>query len=212
MTQAKKSPARKKTSKSVSTRKGKQAKAAPLTWKFYAVTIGIFAISVATVIVIALFAANIIQRAETSQRLGRINEIYSSLQLDDTYQVESSDIFGKKKPYEWDASRSHSSVVTYSHGESVSTTFNELDGKIRAAGFTFVSEPYPGAVQKQYHYKSSDGEYIRLSVESKKYSDAIRNAALMKEDIGPVVDEAGKDIESGPAKVTIKVNLDDNNE
>jgi hypothetical protein len=100
----------------------------------------------------------------------------------------------------------------YVHGDTVTNTFNELDAKIREAGFVFINEPYPGAVQRQYHYKSADGAYIRLSVESKKYADAIRNAAIMKQDITAAVEQAGKDIESGPANVTIKVNLDDNNE
>lgn len=213
MTQARKSPTRKKTSKTSASRKGKTGKAAPLTWKFYAVTIGIFVVAVSTVVVMALFTANVIERNIVSQRLDRINEIYSSLQLDAlSYQMEDSNVFGQKKYYEWDSSRTYSSTVQYSHGDTVTNTFQELDGKIRAAGFTFVDEPYPGAVQKQYHYKSSDGEYIRLSVESKKYADAIRNAALMGDDITSVVEEASKDIESGPSKVTIKVNLDDNNE
>jgi hypothetical protein len=209
MTAAKKKSTTKKSS---SAKKGAFAKAKPLTWKFYAVTIGIFLVATATIVVIGLFTSTVIARNTANERLDRIQAIYSSLQLDNSYQTEDVDIFGAKKLYDWDKSRSYSSTIKYLHGDSVSNTFNELDAKIREAGFVFIDEPYPGAVQRQYHYKSAEGEYIRLSVESKKYSDAIRNAAIMKQDISAAVDEAGKDIESGPAKVTIKVNLDDNNE
>jgi hypothetical protein len=208
MTAAKKKSSTKKSP----VKKGGFAKARPLTWKFYVVTIGIFIVSVSTVVVLASFTSHIVARNTAQQRLERIQTIYSSIQLDDSYQLEDANVFGAKKPYDWDESRSYSSAMYYVHGDTVTNTFTELDNKIRAAGFAFIDEPYPGSVQKQYHYKSADGEYIRLSVESKKYFDAIRNAAIMKEDIGAAVDQAGRDIESGPAKVTIKVNLDDNNE
>lgn len=205
--------AKKKSSvKKVATKKGVFAKAKPLTWKFYVVTIGIFLVSIAAVVVISLFTAFVVQRNTAMQRLDKIQTIYSSIQLDDSYQLEDAKVFGGKKTYDWDKGRTYSSAMYYLHGDSVTNTFNELDAKIREAGFVFINEPYPGAVQRQYHYKSADGAYIRLSVESKKYADAVRNAAIMKQDLTEAVEQAGKDTDSGPAKVTIKVNLDDNNE
>lgn len=209
MTAAKKKSSAKKIS---ATKKGVFAKAKPLTWKFYVVTVGIFLVSIAAVVVISMFTAFIVQRNTAMQRLDKIQSIYSSIQLDGSYQLEDAKVFGVKKPYDWDKNRTYSSTMYYVHGDSVTNTFNELDAKIREAGFVFINEPYPGAVQKQYHYKSADGAYIRLSVESKKYDDAIRNAAIMKQDITAAVEQASKDTDSGPAKVTIKVNLDDNNE
>lgn len=209
MTAAKKKSSVKKVS---TVKKGVFAKAKPLTWKFYVVTIGIFVISIATVVVISMFTAFAVVRNTSMQRLDKIQTIYSSIQLDDSYQLEDAKVFGAKKTYDWDRGRTYSSAMYYLHGDSVTNTFNELDAKIREAGFVFIDEPYPGSVQKQYHYKSADGAYIRLSVESKKYADAIRNAAIMKQDLTAAVEQAGKDTDSGPAKVTLKVNLDDNNE
>lgn len=190
------------------------AKARPLTWKFYVTAIGIFVVAVSTVIVLALLAANYVQTTQNNERLGRIEAIYSSLgiQDDESYRLMDKNVFGDKRVYEWDAGRTYASSVEYAHGDTVQNTFNEVDAKIRSAGFEFVDEPYPGSVYMQYHYKSQDGEYIRLTVSNKQYDDAIFNASIMKQDIGQAVDKASAYLEQGPATVLIKVNLDDNNE
>lgn len=206
MATKKSQPTKKKSSKAV-------AQARPLTWKFYVTTIGIFAVAVATVIVISMLAANYIHNQQVAERRDRIQSIYSSLAIDkEKYQLEHTNVFGDKRAYDWDKNRSYSSEKNYIHGDTVTNTFNELDGKIRAAGFVFVDEPYPGSVQKQFHYKSEKGEFIRLSVSSKQYDDAIRNAAVMGQDIVTVIDRFQDGTDAGPANVTIKVNLDDNNE
>lgn len=211
--QSKNTPTKKKATtvkKSTTGKKASVKKAAPLTWRFYVVAIGIFTISVTAIVVIALFAATIVERNTSQDRLAQIKDIYSSLNIDDSYRVENVDVFGDKRPYDWDKSRTASSVIEYLHGETVGNTVAELDAKIKAAGFVFVDEPYAGSKQVQYHYKSADGQFIRLTVTSKPYWDAIVNASAMDQE--PSAEVYAMDTNAGPSLVTIKVNLDDNNE
>lgn len=178
-----------------------------------ALTIAIAVIVLLAVVVLGSWGVKSVINMNNQARLDRIESIYSSLALsDEEYPVDNYNVFGDKRTYEWDSGRSYSSAVQYVHGDTVTNTFNDLDAKIRKAGFTFVDEPYPGSVQKQYHYKSEKGEYLRLSVSSKLYDDAIRNAAIMGQDIATVVDDFTEGTDKGPANVVIKVNLDDNNE
>lgn len=202
----KKAPVTKKT-----TVKAKAVKKAPrLTWRFYVVTIGIFLVAVTTVVVAAYLAAGIVAKQDNQARLDRINNVYASLNLGEKYPVESSDVFGDKRVYDGDKSRTHASRIDYVHADTVSNTVADLDAKIKAAGFTFVNEPYPGSTSIQYHYKSTDGAYVQLTVFSKQYQDALRNGIIMGRDNEAAV--RGMDKNAGPAHVIIKVNLDDNNE
>jgi len=203
----KKAPAKKTSAK----KSNAVVKARPLTWRFYVVTVGIFLIAVSTVVVIALLTSNVIAKNTNQARFDRINSIYTSLQIPEDYRPAGGEVFGDKRVYEWDKGRTYSSSNLYINGDTVSNTVAELDAKIKAAGFTFIDEPYPGSVSTQYHYKSAKGEYIRLSVSSKQYNDAWQNAIAMgKEDVPQSVYDMDKN--AGPAEVTIKVNLDDNNE
>ena len=191
--------------------KAKAMKRPPrLTWRFYAVTIGIFLVAVTTVVVAAYLAAGVVAKQNTQARLDRINGIYASLNVGESYQVEKSNVFGDKRAYSDDKSRTHASSVEYIHPDTVSNTVADLDAKIKAAGFTFVEEPSPASTSVQYHYKSTDGEYVQLTVFSKPYHDALHNGMTM----GRNQDEAvrGLDKNAGPATVIIRVNLDDNNE
>lgn len=190
--------------------KNTKAQARPLTWRFYLVAIGIFTIAVATMIVIALLTAHFTSTKNAQGRLDRINSVYASLKLDDSYIVQKSNVFGDKRLYEWDKGRSYSSEVDYIHANTVSNTVAELDAKIKAAGFGFIDEPYPGGASTQYHYKSSKGEYLRLTVSSKPRDDAFQNAYLMNKTAPANL--ANLDVNAGPSNVIIKVNLDDNNE
>ncbi len=205
-------PTKKKTTtvkKSATSKKASAKKAAPLTWRFYAVAIGIFTISVTAMVVIALFTATIVERNTNHERLAQIKDIYSSLNIDDSYQVERVDVFGDKRPYGTDKTRTEFSTIEYIHGDTVGNTVADLDAKIKAAGFTSLGEPYPTAKEKHYHYKSADNEYIRLIVGSKPYLDAIRNSAAMEQ--APSEEAKAMDLNAGPARVLIKVNLNDNN-
>jgi hypothetical protein len=142
----------------------------------------------------------------------RIVEIYDSLDLGDEYRLEDVDISGQKKTYEWDPNRSYSSSAQLIRGLSVDDTFAELDKKITAAGFTKIDEAYPGSLAKQYHYKSEKGEYIRVGVTSKVRDDAIVNFTVINPDASTPEEILAIDPNTGPSNVTIKVNLDDNNE
>ncbi len=210
--QSKNTPTKKKTTvkKTATSKKSLVKKAAPLTWRFYVVTIGIFVVAVTAFIVLALLTAGVVEKNTNQGRLDRIKGIYTSLNISDEYRLERYDVFGDKRPYDWDKNRTTSSVIEYVHGDTVNNTVAELDAKIKAAGFTFIDEPYAGSKQTQYHYKSPEGEYIRLSVSSKPYWDAIANASAMKAE--PTAEVYAMDVNAGPALVTLKVNLDDNNE
>lgn len=170
-------------------------------------------IAIFSLIVFASWAITSIINANNQARLDRIEAIYAKLQLNsDEYPITKIDVFGDKKGYSADAERTKSSTVQYVHGNTVTETFAELDKKIRDAGFEFVDEPNPSATSKQYVYKSNKNEYLRLTVSSKLYDDAMRNTALMKQDFTAAVEEASKNSNAGPSNITIKVNLDDNNE
>lgn len=191
----------------------KKAVARPLTWRFYVVTIGIFVLAVSATVGLGLFMVKVAESQQISvmnQRSARINNIYDSLKLDDSYQLVASNVFGEKRFYKEDKNRTYASSKEYIHGDTVSNTVTALDTKIKAAGFSFVGEPYPGSKYTEYHYRSAKGEYIRLTVSSKPRDDAIRNdAAMNRQPSAAVLD---MDANAGPSNVTIKVNLDDNNE
>jgi len=201
---------KKTTPKKLSNSKNAKNSARPWSWRFSLITIGIYTIAVTTVVIGALVASNAIITQYNKDRLSRIDAVYTSLKLDDSFKVQDVSVFGDKRVYASDKSRTYSSEIDYIHGDTVSNTVAKLDEKIKAAGFTFVNEPYPGAVSTQYHYKSANGEYIRLTVSSKLYDDATTNAYAMNEDTSSIISKLDKN--AGPANVIIKVNLDDNNE
>lgn len=200
------------TTKKASTTKRKAVAKKPprLTWRFYVVAIGIFVISVCTVIVISLWTANAITKHNNYIRYDRLIGLYGSLNIGEDYYTTNENVFGDKRPYAWDKSRTSSSEVEYTHGDTVSNTVADLDAKIKAAGFTFIDEPYAGSSYVQYHYKSANGEYLRLTVESKPRQEAYQNADIMGKD--PVAAANAVDKNTGPSNVVIKINLDDNNE
>jgi len=144
-------------------------------------------------------------------RKDRIEAIYNSLHINtDTYLLQTESVFGEKKVYPYDKGRSYSSSKTYIHADTVSATVDELKKSITDAGFKYIDEPYPGSTFKELHFKSDKGEYLRLNVSSKLRDDAIQNTALMKKELTDAV--LNIDANAGPANVTVKVNLDDNNE
>lgn len=182
----------------------------PWSWRFSFLTIGIYTIAVTTVIVAALFVSDALTTQYNQVRISRIDTIYSDLKLDDSYQVTDVNVFGDKRVYDNDKSRTFSSEIDYIHGDTVSNTVAKLDEKIKAAGFTFTSEPYPGSTSTQYHYRSAKGEYLRLTVSSKPYDDATTSAYVMNKDTNDIISTLDKNV--GPSNVIIKVNLNDNNE
>ncbi len=176
--------------------------------KNLALSIGVIILALVALIVASIVVAQSIAASHIAERKDRIESIYASLNLGDGLVKEQVNIFGDKRPYEWDKSRSYSSSVTYVSPKPVDETFAELDAKIRAAGFEMFDEPYPGSVNKQYHYKKG-GAYVRLSVSSKLRDDAFFNTHWTD---GDTTQLDSIDPNAGPSNVTIKVNLDDNNE
>lgn len=173
----------------------------------------VWLIALLALVVLGWWGISALQKANVQSRLERIEAIYASLNLDpDAYAVTSYDVFGDKRPYDYDKSRSKASAVEYVHADAVGATVAELDEKIKSAGFAYLEEPYPGSAIKQYHYKSDKNEYVRLTVVSKPYWDAIRNDAILNKSFGELVTPDSFDTNMAPSNVTIKVNLDDNNE
>jgi hypothetical protein len=197
------------TTKKTTTSKKKliPAKARPVTWKFYVVSIGIFLVAVTSVVVIALLASHSIASQQMGDRYNRIQNIYSSLKLDDSYNVETANVFGDKRTFNKDDKRTFSSEVVYIKAANVKETLADADAKIKASGFKFVKEPSPTSFAPIYDYKSDDGEYLRLRVSSKPYFDAVRNTLIMNSEYSE--DLKTMDKNAGPSNVSIKVNLDD---
>lgn len=160
-------------------------------------------------ILVSLSAFTIVETYRASvnyDRESRIYAIYNDLNLDSSYKNVSTDIFGDKRVYEWDESRSYSSSVVLARNADRSATFADLKAKIEAEGFTQIEGPDYGDLARQDHYMSEDGEYIRVSIETKAtYDSYLFDAATPA---------AGSNaaLEDGPVYITIKVNLDDNNE
>ena len=201
----------KKPLKTVKTSKisSKQAHAEHRMRHRFTLGIGIVVIAVLLGLVLALV---IIPKVHNDARLNRINAVYDSIKLPaqaNRYQ-EADNIFGDKRPYDWDSSRTYSSSKTFVIAKTVDETFNEIDASITAAGFAKFEEPYPGSTSKEYHYKNDKGEYVRLRVSSKPRDEAGFNELVMK---GSYDDAFFKiDPNAGPSTVILKVNLDDNNE
>jgi len=168
---------------------------------------GIVIIGVLVGLVLTLL---IIPKIHNDMRLTRINEIYASIELPENRYFEEEYIFGDKRPYEYDTGRTSSSYKMFVIAKTVNETATILDKSIQDAGYVKFEEAYPGSTSKGYYYKSNRGEYIRLNVESKLRFDAATNERLMT---GKFSDTFFKiDPNSGPSRVSLKVNLDDNNE
>ncbi len=161
------------------------------------------------VVLAAILSAQTIFNATVSAiRLSQINAIYTSLHLSNDYFLVSASVFGDKRVYSYDKGRTQSSVKVYSHEANVDVTVAELRKKIESAGYKFFEEPYPGSAQTELHFKSNDNRYIRLTVSSFSRDSVARSRDM---NLLKVYDETHS-VNEGPSEVTIKVNLDDNNE
>lgn len=139
--------------------------------------------------------------AEIDQRKQRIENIFDSIDLDDSYKVTSVDIFGDKRFHAWDNSRTYASSIEYMRFEPVDETIANAVAAIEKAGFDIIEKPQSTAVIFEYQFKNSQNEYLRLTVSSREVNDTIITGQPAK--------EAGKN--SSPSVVNIKVNLDNNN-
>lgn len=140
-------------------------------------------------------------------RYNEIVKIYRNLNLDDSYRVASSNIFGDKRNYEYDKGRSYASSMEYGRNATLTDTVNDLRSKAEKAGFSYVQTEYEGSVSPVHQYKNSRGHWLRIQVEpSVNHDDAVYGTKNFKfestEQVQPM----------SPVYVTIKVNLDNNNE
>lgn len=149
---------------------------------------------------------NIYIAKQRAIRYDRIAAIYDGFNLTDAYRGIDSNIFGEKRVYSWDNSRTYSSFQTYGHNDTVSNTYADLTRRIEAAGFKQFETAYAGSVGKQIHFRNDKGEYVRISVESAANHNSYLYVKPNPESLQTI------DQESAPSYVTIKVNLDDNNE
>ncbi|MFY9228032.1 MAG: hypothetical protein WAO28_01755 [Candidatus Microsaccharimonas sp.] len=163
-------------------------------------------IALIVALVLTLVLTQLVPYSQNTARKQRILNIYSSLNLGDDYILQGCDIFGDKRIYSWDDGRSYSSSCTYIRAANVDTTITELKKANTDAGYVLFDESYGGG---QQHFKTAKNEYIRVGVTSKSRDDAYQNAFLTGQSTEPA---ANMDMNAGPSNVTIKVNLDDNNE
>ena len=142
-----------------------------------------------------------------STRYKKISNIYTSLNLGDSYRIADSNIFGDKRVYDWDKSRTRSSSVEYGRNSSVKDTIADATEKIKKAGFSHIQTEYENSLSPVYEFKNDKGNYIRLQV----IPDAAHDDALYGTNTAPFISTEQTQAQS-PSYVTIKVNLDDNNE
>lgn len=168
------------------------------------IVIGILVLLVAVLVYSAF--GRIAAESAFASRLTQIQSIYTSFNLGDSYRTTKVDMFGDRRVYEWDKSRTYSSSVEYTHNDTVSGTFADLKSKIEAAGFKQFETAYEGSLSLQYHFKNSSNQYVRVSVIPKSYEDTMMYGGMYQSSY------QGADENAAPSYVTIKVNLDDNNE
>lgn len=169
--------------------------------------IGLVAVAALTVCVGFAYREHVRHERAASTRYSHILALYRSLHLTSDYVLTDQEIFGDKRVYDWDRSRTYASWRTYTRSADVPATLAELRAAIERAGFVYFDEPYPNSVFKELHFKNSQNEYLRLNIASQPYNDAWRAASR-----GGYQPSSLPDPNHGPSEVTIKINLDDNNE
>lgn len=157
-----------------------------------------------------IFALIVIPRTIDTVRLHRINEIYSSIKQPALVYAETDTIFGDRRVQDVTTGATEPSTKTFVISQTVTDAFNTMNQAVLDTGATLIKTSNPDSVVKQADYKTTKGEYIQLSVESKLRLDAFQNTIWMN---GKASDAFVKiDPNAGPARVTLSVNLDDNNE
>jgi hypothetical protein len=155
---------------------------------------------------VAITSYVLVPRVMNESRKSRILETYAKINVSDEYGLRSQNVFGEKRVYEWDKSRTYSSSEDFIRGKNVDDTVKDLQTRVTKAGFKLIDHPYPF----QWQYKSDDGIYVRFDVLSKPRTEYFQNQSIMKEAASSSSDQI--DPNTGPSLVTLKVNLDDNNE
>ena len=141
-----------------------------------------------------------------TDRLNQITAIYDSLGLDSSYRAVRSDLFGDKRVYSWDKGRTFASTIEYGHNDTPTNTASDLRKKVENAGFTYIQTEYEGSINPTQEYKNAKGNYLRVSTMSGTIHNSIVYGDVDSK--APLIQHANE----APTYVTIKVNLDDNNE
>lgn len=176
--------------------------------KQHRIIVGLSIVVVAALIGL-IFSLIIVPKVVNDTRLHRINEIYNSIQIPVVVYDETDNVFGNKRWHEEDNSKTYASSKTFVVGETVTEATDTFDKAIAKAGYMLISQSTPGAVSNRRVYKTPQGEYVFLRAESKLRLDAFQNQIWMKNKSN---DFSKIDPNAGPARVTLSVNLDDNNE
>ena len=173
-------------------------------------SLGIYAVLVFALFILLSISAFAVHQYATSradtERLHRIQAVYQSLNLDNSYRAVRSDVFGDKRTYSWDESRSASSSIEYGHNDTPANTRADLAKKIEAAGFKRIGGAYEGSPSPQDYFKNDKGVYARVSTTSRYVQDSLIYGTFTEGD--PLINHK----DEAPTYVTLKVNLDDNNE
>ena len=172
------------------------------------IAVGLALIVAGSIYVFASYAVKIFYEMP---RAARVHEIYASLQLPKEYIYQSGAIAGERRLYKQDGTRSWSSYQQYLRGADLDDTIKELDQHITSAGFSEIERSDEGAVIAERQYINQKQEYLRVAAESKLRLDYYQNTFLMGLDT-KTIEENAVDPNTGPIRVNIKVNLDDNNE
>lgn len=140
-------------------------------------------------------------------RLQQITAIYDSLQLSDDYHMDQMNLFGDKRMYGTNQpGRTFASSIVYGYNATPDDTRAELRKRAEAAGFTLVQTEYENSVQPIDEYRNNSGNYLRIGVMSRYVHDKSLYGNYESSD--SLMNHANE----APSYVTIKVNLDDNNE
>lgn len=151
---------------------------------------------------------NITVAYTNKNRVNTIEQVLTDLKLGDSYRVAKADIFGDKRVYSWDKSRTYASSAEYAHNDTTTNTFADLKSKAEAAGFTQIDDVY-GGIARQLHFKNGDDTYLRVSVIPKAWQDAIVYGSSSTEQNEISINDMAN---ASPVYVTLRINLDDNNE
>ncbi len=154
-------------------------------------------------------SAYLIERLAVSKnnnhRYQQITTIYTSLRLDNSYRPVKTNVFGDKRAYNYDKGRTESSSVEYGRNATSEETLKDITSRARAAGFSEAGSAYEGSIAPQYYFKNDAGNYLRVTIEPK----AAHDAAVYGTEPSVLTPEERA---QAPVYVTVKVNLDDNNE
>ena len=170
----------------------------------YAVIVFVFfgLLSMSTYLVDRMIVAR-----EHQQRYDEITKIYKELNIDDSYRTAKTNIFGDKRQYESDKGRTYASSIEFGRNASVADTTQDLREKAEKSGFSYIQTEYEDSASPVYEYKNSAGNWLRISVEPKNLADdTLYGTSNFK------FENTEQTKAMSPSYVTIKVNLDDNNE